>query len=296
MGAAATLKFVTRSIPIHWDDLESAFERNSPDTECFLSVVSGHVVAITAGNPEAPLLKEKVAAEIHEHTRVEPASSREQYRWMERFVISVEDEGLRTRLLMAIDGKGAFRRFKDVLVAYPTERERWFTYRSDLLHWHMAEWLREKDVEASTVAPWGDPQPPRELADPAPRPLPSATEPPGEALRRQARDLIDVLPAIELPSALAFLEFLRGRGGDTLRRTRDDVPQPDRSNHPGADDRGDDEITAERAQRDDVIEVEPLRRRATTDLGEHHDDDAPRAGADVLGPAAPPLAARAGKR
>jgi hypothetical protein len=202
---------VKRKIPIHWDDLESAFERNSPDTESFLDGTTGQVVTITAGDPEAASLKVKVASHIANFIRVDPASSREQYRWMERFVGSVVDPGLRERLVMAIDGKGAFRRFKDVLIAYPAERERWFTYRSDLLHWHMHNWLLERDIEPTAAAPWGDAKPPVDLGEAPAFVIPHGTEAPGEALRRQARDLIDGLPAIELPSAIAFLEFLGTR-------------------------------------------------------------------------------------
>ena len=44
------------------------------------------------------------------------------------------------------------------------------------------------------------------------------TEAPGEALRRQARDLIETIAAIELPTAIAFLEFLRARSGDLVAR------------------------------------------------------------------------------
>jgi hypothetical protein len=201
-----------KKIPIHWDDLESAFERNSPDTESFLDITAGHVVSLTAGDPEAPSLKAKVALNISNYVRVDPASSREQYRWMERFVGSVTEPQLRERLVMAIDGKGAFRRFKDVLLAYPAERERWFTYRADLLHWHMHQWLLEHEIEATTPAPWGDAKPPPDLGEAPPVPIPHGTEAPGEALRRQARELIDGLPAIELPSAIAFLDFLATRG------------------------------------------------------------------------------------
>jgi hypothetical protein len=200
-----------KKIPIHWDDLESAFERNAPDTESFLDATTGQVVSILAGDPEAASLKTKVASNISNYIRIDPASSREQYRWMERFVGSVGDGPLRERLIMAIDGKGAFRRFKDVLLAYPAERERWFTYRADLLHWHMHNWLLERQIEATVAAPWGDAKPPPELDEVAPRPIPHGTEAPGEALRRQARDLIDSLAAIELPSAIAFLEFLQAR-------------------------------------------------------------------------------------
>jgi len=201
-----------KKIPIHWDDLESAFERNSPDTESFLDITGGHVVSLTAGDPETPSLKAKVAQNIGNYTRVDPASSREQYRWMERFVGSVTEPQLRERLVMAIDGKGAFRRFKDVLLAYPAERERWFTYRADLLHWHMHQWLIEHEIEPTTQAPWGEAKPPPELGDAVPVAIPHGTEAPGEALRRRARELIDSLAAIELPSAIAFLEFLATRG------------------------------------------------------------------------------------
>jgi Uncharacterised protein family (UPF0158) len=201
-----------KKIPIHWDDLESAFERNSPDTESFLDITGGHVVSLTVGDPEAPSLKAKVALHIANYVRVDPASSREQYRWMERFVGSVSESQLRERLVMAIDGKGAFRRFKDVLLAYPAERERWFTYRADLLHWHMHQWLSDHEIDPTTPAPWGEAKPPPDLGDVPPVPIPHGTEAPGEALRRQARELIDGLPAIELPSALAFLEFLGTRG------------------------------------------------------------------------------------
>jgi hypothetical protein len=201
-----------RKIPIHWDDLESAFERNAPDTESFLDLTTGQVVSILSGDPEAPFLKNKVAQNITNYTRIEPASSREQYRWMERFVASVTDPQLRERLVIAIDGKGAFRRFKDVLLAYPAERERWFTYRADLLHWHMHNWLIERHIEPTTPSPWGDAKPPPDLGEAPARPIPHGTEAPGEALRRQCRELIDGLPAIELPSAIAFLEFLKTRG------------------------------------------------------------------------------------
>ena len=41
---------------------------------------------------------------------------------MERFVAGVTEPVLRERLIISIDGKGAFRRFKDALLNYPVER------------------------------------------------------------------------------------------------------------------------------------------------------------------------------
>lgn len=211
----------TRKIPIDWDALETAVERNAPDTESFLDLTTGQVVTIVSGDPEAPVLKKQVADHIDNYVRIEPASSREQYRWMERFVQSVSDEALRERLIIAIDGKGAFRRFKDVLLAYPAERERWFSYRADLLHWHIHNWLVENELEGTTPPPWGEAKPPPELPKVEGKPVVHGTEAPGEALRRQARELLDGIAAIDLPSAIAFLEFLRERGTKGLLEQRD---------------------------------------------------------------------------
>jgi hypothetical protein len=226
-------------ITIDWDALETAVERNAPDTESFLDRSSGQVITVVAGDPEAPVRKRQIAENIQNFVRVEPASSREQYRWMERFVSSVSEPALRERLIISIDGKGAFRRFKDVLLAYPAERERWFSYRADLLHWHIHNWLREADVDAAEEPPWGEAKPPPELPQVEGKPVVHGTEPPGEALRRQARDLIDGIAAIDLPSAIAFLEFLRERGGQVLNGQdaafSDDDPDDDERGAPASE-------------------------------------------------------------
>jgi hypothetical protein len=216
-------------IDLDWDALEIAVERNSPDTDSYLDLTTGRVLTITSGDPEAAINRQSVSENIRNFLRVEPASSREQYRWMERFVGSVIDEPLRDRLVISIDGKGAFRRFKDVLLAYPAERERWFSYRADLLHWHIAQWLEQHEISASNDPPWGVVQAPQELPAIG-RPVVHGTEAPGEALRRQARDLIETIPAIELPTAIAFLEFLRQRSAELLARSED----PNDDHDPGA--------------------------------------------------------------
>ena len=60
-------------------------------------------------------------------------------------------------------------------------------------------------------------------------PLPHG-EAPGEILRRQAKEVIDAIPAVELPSAIAFLEFLRDRGSSSLlgngKRAKKTAPVP----------------------------------------------------------------------
>lgn len=208
-----------RIIPIRWTELETAFERNAPDIESYLDARTGEVITLTEGQPETPELRLRVIANPEGYVKIEPASSREQYRWMENFVATVEDPTLRERLVIAIDGKGAFRRFKDVLLSYPADRERWFSYRGELLHWCIQKWVEREQIEPSIAPPWGEVSEPKEPEIELERATLSS-EGPGELLRRQTKELVDQIPAVELPAAIAFLDFLRERGVAELGRVR----------------------------------------------------------------------------
>jgi len=215
-------------ITINWSDLEIAFERNSPEQESFLDLENGDLLSIAEGEPDAAARRAKVANNPDRYLRIDPASSREQYRWMERFVGAVQDLPLRERLLVAIDGKGAFRRFKDVLLAFPAERERWFAYRSELLHLHIQTWIDHLQIEAANPPPWGRVVARPETAE-VTHMIPSG-ESPGEILRRQAREVIDEIPAAEMPTAIVFLEFPRERGAASLLGgISADMTAPDRT-------------------------------------------------------------------
>ncbi|OIN82175.1 UPF0158 family protein, partial [Mycobacterium malmoense] len=62
---------------------------------------------------------------------VECVGSRDGYRDMERFIDTVGDPAIADRLEIAISGKGAFRRFKDVLSRWPDELERYYQFSGE---------------------------------------------------------------------------------------------------------------------------------------------------------------------
>jgi hypothetical protein len=222
-----------KTIKVKWDYVETAFERNSPDLQSYIDRDSGDVVVIVSGLPEDDENRRRIASNPERYVKIEPASSREQYRWMERFVTSVEEEELKERLLLSIDGKGAFRRFKDVLLSYPVERERWFNYRADLLHHHINQWFEAKGLDPDPPPPWGSVEPPPEPDEPLARAVPN--QGPADVLRKQIRTLVDLLPACELHSAKVFLEFLREKGSEELMAARPVKPesvQPAEKSHP----------------------------------------------------------------
>ncbi|MCP4418392.1 MAG: hypothetical protein GY805_17370, partial [Chloroflexi bacterium] len=57
---------------------------------------------------------------------------------------------LREVLEVALNGRGAFRRFKDALLRYPQERERWFAYSTQRWRVRIDDWLKMEGVLADT--------------------------------------------------------------------------------------------------------------------------------------------------
>ncbi|MCP4602669.1 MAG: hypothetical protein GY847_19500 [Proteobacteria bacterium] len=208
-------------VAVDWIELEGALENNSPELHSFLNTVTGDVIRVFEGGENAEL-RLKQAEASPDYLYVDPVSSREQYRWMEEFIEIVEEPTLKDKLNIAIDGKGAFRRFKDVLVGYPAERERWFQKRSVKLRAHITEWLGTKHVIPTNIPPWEGDDESGDTQDESRQgrsDFESRAWRDGAAdLRTTAHEMIDLIPSRELPQAVAFLEFLRSRRG--YRRSR----------------------------------------------------------------------------
>lgn len=67
--------------------------------------------------------------------------SRDGYRDMELFIGTVRDPGRADRLEIAISGRGAFRRFKDVLGRWPGELDRWYAFSAERQRGRARAWL-----------------------------------------------------------------------------------------------------------------------------------------------------------
>lgn len=75
------------------------------------------------------------------------SDSHEAYQDMEAFIALLENEKVKTRLEQAILGRHPFRRFVDILISYPVERERWFAFKQERLHQRILEWLASEGIE-----------------------------------------------------------------------------------------------------------------------------------------------------
>jgi hypothetical protein len=165
-----------RQLKIDLSEFELAFDSGSEMISYFLDLETGEVISVSDEERgwldsiyesyydfqsetvdwESALEKEHVPdwqrEQLQNADRVEAGlgdrficipseDSHEVYRDMEAFITTVRNRLLQERLVRAIGGRGAFRYFKDVLLDYPTERERWFQFKQERLQQRILDWL-----------------------------------------------------------------------------------------------------------------------------------------------------------
>src|SRR3989454_6909747 len=147
-----------KRVPVNWDDLEMALTSNPGEWTCYLDLKTGEVRMVPMDrldDDDDGLSEDEIDAglDVGCLIHVEPLGSRVEYEWMEEFTGTVGAARLRDRLEVALDGGGAFRRFKNVLLDFPAERERWFLVRDERLRAAAREWLAEHGIEPTTTPP-----------------------------------------------------------------------------------------------------------------------------------------------
>jgi hypothetical protein len=141
-------------VTINLDEVGEAMDLQGvmgDSTEPLLDRLTGHVVydpIECMGSPE------HYEVELHWHIvnypdrfeRIPKIDGHEEYRWMEDFVRDIEEDDIHSRLQDALDGQGAFKRFKRVLFDYPDVRERWLSIRAEHLASEATAWLATTDI------------------------------------------------------------------------------------------------------------------------------------------------------
>jgi hypothetical protein len=74
--------------------------------------------------------------------------SHEAYRDLQRFISTVDDDDLAALLTEAIEGRGAFRRFRAVLERDPAQYTRWHRFDADARLGHARSWLADHGYQA----------------------------------------------------------------------------------------------------------------------------------------------------
>jgi hypothetical protein len=141
--------------PVKLSDLIEEMDFQSDERSAFLNRITGDVVSVTdeelrAAENDEPLedFPEwqhdviRIAREVVETDHYLPLPDKfeiNEYRIMERFCLSVDDDDMRNDLCNAIRGRGAFRYFKDRIRAYGITDE-WYQYRDGALREIAVAW------------------------------------------------------------------------------------------------------------------------------------------------------------
>jgi hypothetical protein len=149
------------TIQVKLQDVLEGMDFQSDEQSSFLNLTTGEVVSITdeelrAAEHDAPLedFPEwqhdaiRIARDIVEKDHYLPLPDRfeiHEYRMMERFCLSVDDDDLRDDLCDAIRGRGAFRRFKDRIQAYGMAED-WYRYRDAALREIAMAWCEAHSI------------------------------------------------------------------------------------------------------------------------------------------------------
>ena len=137
---------------IDWQGLYTAFQTNAAEYRCFFCLETGAVLRLPPGDPD----HEKVRNSPGKYRSIEVVPSHIQYQWVSEFVKSIEHESIKSRMEAAINGKGAFRRFKDILLTLPDERRRWFEFRDRRMRIRVVEWIEENSIEPLNEPIWSE--------------------------------------------------------------------------------------------------------------------------------------------
>ena len=135
LGQGATP--LLRSLPVDLEELASLLEGDP--------LYGGGRIDLRSGEcwPESLECAEDDGDEDDEDRwlHVAPIGSHEGYRDMELFIATVQDPAVVDRLEIAITGKGAFRRFKDVLSRWPQELQRYYLLNNERQRGRARGWL-----------------------------------------------------------------------------------------------------------------------------------------------------------
>ncbi len=133
--------------PIDIDMVELALEDGNLENSYCLNIQTGEVTFLSELTDTADE-REKRLEEIEasdDYIPIERIPSHEAYQWMEDFVAEIvapKDAQTAEKLSIALMGKGAFRRFKNVLHHVGEEWvQAWYHWRDDQLYKAMKEWF-----------------------------------------------------------------------------------------------------------------------------------------------------------
>jgi len=157
-------------VKVSFDKLDEAMSFSSDETSCWVDKTTGNVIFINSEflddeafyEDEAELqaaheililcgeleMDENLEIDENRYVEVIPPNSDEKWKWMEEFTVDhVSDNYLQNKLADALRGSKPFRRFKDTLLDFSEQREKWFEFEARKLREFIKKWAESEHLE-----------------------------------------------------------------------------------------------------------------------------------------------------
>jgi hypothetical protein len=144
-------------------DIIDGMEMQIDGTHTYLNIKTGEVISVSqealwAAEEDEPFdhlpewqQQERIIAidileDFFKYQELPTKFDINEYEIMENFCFTIKDQKMRSLLLNAIRGKGAFRRFKDNIQRFGIA-DKWYEYRDEKLKEFAIEWCEESGIE-----------------------------------------------------------------------------------------------------------------------------------------------------
>lgn len=132
-----------------FEDIMEAIELASDESEYYYNIETGEVILrfdpVVTGRVD-----EEIEAELEEnweiYIKLPTQYDINEYGIMEDFIEALSEERVQEKLATAIRGRGAFRRFKDMVYELGLEKK-WYNFRDNSYKQIAMEWCKEHHIE-----------------------------------------------------------------------------------------------------------------------------------------------------
>jgi hypothetical protein len=151
MGGMTEDTMSSRKLRVAMDDILLAMTTPADyQSEAYLDLETGGVLTVE-DESSSGVAEDDNAGRIDDdperYAQIPRTESHDEFDLMSGFADSVDEDDIREMLALALRGKGAFGRFRDVVFRYPDLESRWFAMRQE---WEVGEakrWLASLGIE-----------------------------------------------------------------------------------------------------------------------------------------------------
>jgi len=129
------------------DDVMEAIILNGSDTQYLYHLETGKIVTYNISDfMEDSELKADLEEDFDKYVALPTKYEINDYHIIEKFIWSLPDEEFQNKLEWAIRGKGAFRKFKDIVYSLGLEQS-WYDYQLKAYKEIATRWCKDNDLQ-----------------------------------------------------------------------------------------------------------------------------------------------------